>query len=309
MGYLFLFISVISGSIKGFFGKKVSDKTSDLKGAVLSNLIRMLFCIPIGFIFIFFDGAPADLAVPATVLWISVFAGVGTSIFIVSWLLAVKRSAFTAVDAFISMGILVPIILSFAFYREPVTASQILGLVLLFGSVIIMSLYNNQVKQKMSILSLLLLLLVGFANGLTDFAYKVFKYNNLDTPASVFNFYIYVFSAITLFMIFSFLEIRSRVGKAKSEDTVERQTSPALDRRKMLYIAIMAFFLFSNSYFKTLATGLLPAVQVYPLTQGAAIVLTLLMSAIFFKEKIKPLCIMGLGVLFAALLFINVIVF
>ena len=56
MGYLFLFLSVLSGSVKGFFGKKISDMTADFKSAVLSNLIRMLFCIPIGFLFVLFDG-------------------------------------------------------------------------------------------------------------------------------------------------------------------------------------------------------------------------------------------------------------
>ena len=38
-----------------------------------------------------------------------------------------------------------------------------------------------------------------------------------------------------------------------------------------------------------------------------ALVLTLLMSALIFKEKIKPLCIIGLIILFVGLIFINII--
>ncbi len=104
MGYLFLAISVISGSVKGFFAKKVSDKTSGIEGAVLSNLKRMLFSIPIGLIFVLFDGKLSDLKVSCDVLAISAFAGISISVFIVSWLLAVKKSAFTAADTFISLG-------------------------------------------------------------------------------------------------------------------------------------------------------------------------------------------------------------
>ena len=71
----------------------------------------------------------------------------------------------------------------------------------------------------------------------------------------------------------------------------------------------MAVFLFCNSYFKALAASHLHAVQMYPLAQGGSILFALLMSSIFLKEKIKPLCIAGLTIVFISLLFINVIVF
>ena len=315
MGYLFLLLSVISGAVKGFFAKKVSDKTSGIKGSVFSNFIRMLFCIPIGLLFVLFDGALPSLAVSGTVLLISALAGVSTSIFIVFWLLSVKTSAYTSVDTFISLGIVIPILLSYLFYDEAVALSQIIGLLFLFGAVVIMSMYNNQVKQKMTANSLFLLIIVGISNGFTDFAYKIFQYNKADTPVSVFNFYIYVFSALTLLLVYAFLHFKavlaSRVEPScKSREAEQTQEdAPLFDKRKTVYIFIMAVFLFCNSYFKTLATARLPAVQVYPLAQGAAIVLALLMSGVFFKEKIKPLCIVGLITLFISLLFINVIVF
>ena len=304
MGYLFLFISVISGSVKGFFAKKISDKTPGIEGAILTNFIRMIFCIPIGLIFILIDGSISDLAVSGDVLLIAAFTGITTGIFIVSWLLAVKQSAFTAVDTFIALGILVPIFLSSLVYQESVSASQIIGLILLIGAVMIMSAYNNQIKEKLSLPALILLLLVSLSNGLTDFAYKIFSYSATSTPASVFNFYIYLFSAATL--ICAFALIRLKQGEQKNE---ENSATNLIDRKKALYIFIMAIFLFSNSYFKTLATNRLSAVEVYPLMQGTAIILTLAMSCIFFKEKIKPLCILGLALLFTSLLFINVISF
>ena len=306
MGYLFLFVSICSGAIKGFLGKKVSNKTNGIKSAVLTNFIRMLFCIPVGLLFVLIDGGVTSLLVNKKILLIAALAGASTSIFIVSWLIAVQKSAFTAVDTFVSMGLLVPILLSLAFYHEHISCSQIIGLVLLFVAVILMTLYNNQIKTKLGLFSLLLLLVVGLSNGITDFSQKIFKYNNTDgTPASVFNFYIYVFSAVILLSVFLCLQEKKSAVTALSNS----EKTKDWDRRKVLYIFIMAIFLFCNTYFKTLAANRLPAVQVYPLAQGVALVLTLLMSAIFFKEKIKPLCIVGLIVLFTGLLLINVIVF
>lgn len=306
MGYLFLFVSIMSGSVKGFVAKKVSNKTNGIKSAVLTNFIRMLFCIPVGLIFVMIDGGLSSLAVDKKMLAIAALAGVSTSIFIVSWLIAVQKSAYTAVDTFVSMGLLVPILLSLAFYKERISCSQIIGLILLFVAVILMTLYSNQIKTKIGLFPLLLLLLVGLSNGITDFTQKIFKYNNADdTPASVFNFYIYVFSAVVLLLVFFCLKEK----KPAPASLLDGEKTTDWDRRKVLYILIMAIFLFCNTYFKTLASERLPAVQVYPLAQGSALVLSSLMAALFFKEKIKPLCIVGLLVLFTGLLLINVIVF
>lgn len=310
MGYLFLFASVFSGAIKGFFGKKISDKTNGIKSAVLSNIIRMLFCIPIGFIFVLFDGGVPALSVSVDVLLIAALAGVATSVFIVSWLLGVQKGAYSTVDTFVAMSVLVPIIFSVIFYEESVSFSQIIGLVLLFSAVIIMSLYTNQIKQKMTIGTVLLLLVVSLANGFADFSFKIFNHRAPNVPASVFNFYIYVFSAVTLAVVFLCLKEKAPANDCLEEAELSQpQKKTDLDKRKILYIAIMALCLFCHSYFKTLAANRLNSVQLFPLQQGAAIAISLFMAAVFFKEKIKPLCIVGVVILFIGLLFLNVITF
>ena len=51
MGYLYLFISLITGATKGLFGKKVSQLVSGTRGAAVTNLIRMILCTLIGAVF------------------------------------------------------------------------------------------------------------------------------------------------------------------------------------------------------------------------------------------------------------------
>ena len=76
-------------------------------------------------------------------------------------------------------------------------------------------------------------------------------------------------------------------------------------KKIFLYIFIMSVCLFANSYFKTLAAGYLNAVLMYPLSQGGALILSAIMSATLFKEKLTAKAIIGIFVAFAGLLVIN----
>lgn len=78
-------------------------------------------------------------------------------------------------------------------------------------------------------------------------------------------------------------------------------------KKIVLYIAIMALCLFANSYFKTLAATELDSAQLYPLNQGAALILSMGMSALSFKEKVTPKAILGIVLAFAGLLVMNVL--
>ncbi len=56
MGYLFLVLSLIAGTTKGYFGKKISIFTSTLHSSVSANLVRMLLCALIGALLVFDSG-------------------------------------------------------------------------------------------------------------------------------------------------------------------------------------------------------------------------------------------------------------
>ena len=73
------------------------------------------------------------------------------------------------------------------------------------------------------------------------------------------------------------------------------------------FILIMAICLFANSFFKTLASGYLDAVLLYPLNQGCALILSAVMASTFFKEKLTGKAILGILIAFAGLLVINLL--
>lgn len=297
MGYLFLVTALFAGATKGFCGKKISGYTSGYRDAMLANTLRMILCIVIGIILIISEGSIAYLIPTMKLTLISALSGITTSVFVVTWLISVKKGSYMMLDVFLMLGTLVPLILSRIFFAEAVLWNHILGIFILLIAVIIMCSYNNSIKEKISISAFLILVLCGIANGFTDFSQKLFVKQMAGVPVSVFNFYTYVFSAVTLLVFFFLLK--------NKEDNAEEKSMGI--KNVFGYIFVMSVCLFANSYFKTLAAEYLDSARLYPLNQGSALILSSVMSAIFFKEKMTLKGIIGIALSFVGLLVINVL--
>ena len=170
-------------------------------------------------------------------------------------------------------------------------------LAMLVGATLVMCSYSRGMKGKISPTALEMLVVSGLSNGLTDFSQKLFVRTQPDTPASVFNFYTYVFSGTVMAAAFFLLGNRSR-SEIPLGQTVKKIVG---------FIAVMALCLFANSYFKTLAAARLDSAQLYPLNQGAALILSMGMSAVFFKEKVTPKAVLGVVLAFVGLIVMNVL--
>lgn len=67
----------------------------------------------------------------------------------------------------------------------------------------------------------------------------------------------------------------------------------------------MSLCLFLYSYFKTCAAGRLSSAQLYPLAQSGSLILSSIMSAVFFGEKLNLKSAAGITMSFIALIIIN----
>lgn len=300
MGYLFIVLALFCGVTKGYCGKKTSGVIEALPHAMLFNAVRMLICIPIGLLFVWlYTGTLDSLAVDGTTLLISVVSGISTSVFVVTWLIAVRTGAYMMVDVFLTLGVIVPVIACRIFFGEPVRWNHLTGIFLLVIAAYIMCTYNKTIgKAALTPASLLLLSFCGISNGLTSFSQKWFQYASFS-DAAVFNFYTYVFSAVSLLLCWFVMHCRQK-GK---EITASR---PDI-RRLGFYVIIMSLCIFLHSFFSTMAAGYLSSSQLYPLMQGGALVLSMLMCAVCFGEKITLRCLVGICTTFAALLCINLL--
>lgn len=299
MGYLFLALALTAGVIKAYCGKKTSSFIVFSSDSMIMNLLRMSLCIAIGFFLVAVGDGIGGLYVDATSLLSALLSGLSTAAFVVTWLLSVKSGAYMMVEVFLLIGVSVPITLCRILFDEKIAIFQIAGLVLLIVAVYIMCTYNSKIKGKMTIGSLLLLFAAGISNGLSDFSAKLFVKMSPGGSAAVFNFYTYVFAAIALlFAAFVFRKIDKNHGLSPRKPT-------EVIKPIWIYVVIMAACLFAYSFFKTRAAEYLNATELYPLSQGSSVVLSLLMASIIFKEKVNSKCIVGIILSFIALLFIN----
>lgn len=299
MGYLFLFIALAAGLTKGFCGKKISGATETLADASLVNFLRMIFCIFIGAGIMLAGGVIPFAHFNADMMLVAALSGISTAVFVVSWIISVRTGAYVMLDVFLMLGVIVPISCCRIFFNEEIRLNQIIGFVILVAATYVMCSYDLTINGKMSGGKMALLILCGASNGVADFSQKMFVYKLPDGNAAEFNFYTYLFAAVSLFFVFLFYKI-------KSTKDVGGKSSLSL-KRVIPFIAIMATCLFLNSYFKTLAASRLGPSELYPLNQGLSLIFSMLMAAVFFKEKITKRCVIGICVAFCGLLIINLL--
>ena len=284
---------MIFGAVKGFCGKKMSGYTTNIYSAALINLLRMAVCVLISFCVVIMSGNINNLSVSEKLLAASALAGISTASFIVTWLLSVKKSAYMMLDVFLMLGTLVPIISGQFLFSEAITLRKIIGFVILVAAVLIMCSYNNSIKAKFTPATVILLILCGLSNGVTDLSQKIATKTIDGLSVEIFNFYTYVFAALALLIFLAFIPRKENMDNEK------------LTVAPIIYVLIMAGALTANSYFKTQAAFYLPSVELYPLSQGLSLILSTFMSTVFFKEKLKASAIIGITLAFIALMIIN----
>lgn len=295
MGYIFISLALAAGLTKTYFSKKISIYTNCLSSAVAVNTIRMFLCIIIGFTLICFSGETYTILPPTRqLIFTSLLSGIATASFVVSWLLAVRSGVYMMVEVFLMLGVLIPMLTGQFLFKEKIRPIQWIGFIILLLAAFIMCSYNKSQRGKLSLLSLLILLLCGISGGLSDLSQKLFMSYASDFPASVFNFYTYIFATVVLIPFWLFTRKKE---KLESENK--------FPFKLFGFIILVAICLFGNSYFKTLSADKLDASKLYPLNQGAALILSSIMATVAFKEKLTFTGIIGIFLSFIGLICIN----
>ena len=128
LGYLFLACALLAGVTKGYCGKRTSGLITGFSDAVLTNLLRIGLCIFIGFAVVCFEGNLQQLAPSGKLLWISALSGMSTAAFVATWLICVRKSAYMLMDVFLTLGMLIPLLLSNLLFDEKIRLQQWLGM-------------------------------------------------------------------------------------------------------------------------------------------------------------------------------------
>ncbi len=295
MGYLYLTAALFAGIAKGFCGKTVSRDMQNFKECTFINLMRMFFCALVGFILaaVKLDVSSFTMSVKAFEIYL--LASVSMSVFCITWMYAYRNEAYMFLSIFTMLGTIVTCLLDRVFYHAPIRGLQWLGMAVLLCAVYIMSVYNKGVKGKLTAKGLFILILGSIGSSVADFSQKIYI-REIGTEAGIFNFYMYAFSFLLLVPVFLLCTLNKNTPKTGQK---------LYDKRHMGIYFAMAFFLYLNSTTKTMAASFLSSAQIYPVLQGANLILSALMAHFLFKEKMNMKSLFGILTAFAGLLIIH----
>ena len=172
----------------------------------------------------------------------------------ISWLYAYKSEAYVFLNIFTMLASVATAVLGWAVYGDAIKPTRIMGFILLFAAVYVMSLYNKSISGKITKRGAITLLLGGVGTALADFMQKVYTKEALGEPC-VFTFYTYFLMIVPqLFVLLLF---------KKSKNAVK---NPILcDRRHILIFFIISAALYVNVITKTMAPRTDDTIETYPL--------------------------------------------
>ena len=294
LGYIFVFISVACGITKGFGSKMVSESVKTLRDNLDISLYRNALCCVFSFITAIFVGG-FGFSFNFIEILVSAIAGITMAIFISSWLFAIKSLSYMLVSACASSSFIVPVIIGIFFLDEKITPNKIIAFVIIVLALFFLLKYNTNLNGKITLKSLILLAVVLLSQGINQAMQKIYTYNFPSKDVSHYTFYVSVFTVLAILFMMPF---------AKRNKDAEKATV-LLYPKVLIYATVMALALFGGTYFQTLAAKSVDAIILYPLSSALLLGGASAMSAVLFGEKMNRDSIIGVILVFIALLFVR----
>ena len=295
IGYFYLAIVLVAGLVKGLFGKGISRDISSLNDGFTVNIIRSAFCAIIGFAVAIIEVGISGFALTFEAFIVCLASSIFMAVFCISWLYAYKSEASAFLNMFTMLASVATAIMGWAIYGDKIKGTSIAGFVLLFVAVYVMSLYNKNLKGKMSKKGLATLIIGGLGVALSDFMQKVFIKQSLGQPC-VFTFYTYFIMLVPQIIVLLLLKKKNPIDKS----------GVLCDKRHVGVILIISIALYVNVIMKTIAVGYIPSTQMYPTLQGANLVASSVCASIFFKEKMSKKSVVGVTIALIAVVLMNI---
>ncbi|MCQ2437787.1 MAG: DMT family transporter [Clostridia bacterium] len=207
-------------------------------------------------------------------------------LFLSSFLLmqyTIRKSGVVLPTVFMKLGVMVPSLVSILFFHEQPTWMQCVGFALTVIAICVINLEKGSGAVGGGLMLVILLLCNGSADGMS----KV--YEEVGVPELSGQFLLYTFLVALILCTAIMLKNKQRIGKT--------------EWIYGLVIGIPNYFT-TKCLLTSLAT--VPAVVAYPTFCVAAILLVTLAGVLFFHEKLSKRQIIGLVIVLAALVLLNI---
>ena len=203
-------------------------------------------------------------------------------------------------------GMLLPYFYGIIFLNEAITAPRAIGSVLLATFIVLQAVIQNSDMSKEKsktkkdrAIFLLLCISIFFLNGMTGVIAKMHEISSEAISEANFTFLYSFFTAIISLVLIIFILLGGSVKKKLGEFKSAFKTKPLVS---MVGLGIMTN---TGNFLLLKAASNLPASVQFPFTSGGVILLSTLVSAFIFKDKIsKKEWLTVLGASVATVLFL-----
>lgn len=208
---------------------------------------------------------------------------------------SVDRNGATLTAAFSKLGLIIPLLISFVFFREVPSLLNLLGLGLTIGAILLINLGSGEKEQAAAEsaagrASLAILLLTLLANGCAESMAKIFSRLGDQREDTRYFFFLFLTAALLTFLL------------AAGE---KRKSGRRLRIRELAAGILAGIPNYFCSYFLLKALLDLPATLAYPAFSVGSILLVTAAGALFFREKLSRRQLAGLGLILGALILLN----
>ena len=228
-------------------------------------------------------------------VWISVLAGIGQGVCTYLLVITLKQCMMVQVNLFMSVGVLVPTIMSMILYNEPLSLLRwgAIGLFLISAALLLGIKKWEDFKMNGKACGLLLLLSLFF--GLIMFAQK--SYPKMVPSGNVSLFSLLMYCTSTLLLSIGFFATRKKA---------ENMPKNSKGKKFFLTAVVCAVIVFLLNQSITLLSGQLSAALAFTLTNGAKLLLVVLVSVLYYKEKLTWRSMTGMLLMFISVFILSV---
>lgn len=304
MAALYISIILLFRVVQAVFNKMASNEVENIPTVLVYGAYRNAISAAFGLMLVLISGNGFGLG--ATGLLISLCSGVMLSVSGYCGIMCLKTGTVSVSSIFSTAGILIPIIAG-VFFGIPVSAVQCVGLALFFVSAFLLIRDSRNTTGKFTAGAFFLLVGCLFAEGLTMLSQQAFTKYVPDGSVSAFSFITFCIAALSNLIMFAFF--RNKKIPVSGEEKPDPPAAPAqsvkFSRRLIISGFALAVAVFVINQFATLSTALVPPVILFTFINGGGAVISTVVAAIMYKEKLTPQKIVGVAVGIASLVIVK----
>ncbi|MBQ4424530.1 MAG: EamA family transporter [Lachnospiraceae bacterium] len=283
----FLLLAALSSAILTLVLKLFRDPKGNRFGIILGNYLT---CMLIAFLQMPQKGQLFSVSTPTLLM-----SAAGGFLYVAGLVLtqtSVARNGATLTAAFSKLGLIVPLLISFVFFKEIPSFLKILGLGLAVGAIWLINTGAGEgaARAGESRGGLAVLLLTLLACGSSESMAKIFSRLGDQREDTRYFFFLFLTAAVLTFIL-------SRAEKKKTGRSLKFGELAA-----GILVGIPNYF---SSFFLLKALLTLPADVVYPVFSVGSILIVMTAGILFFRERLGRRQVYGLVLILGALVLLN----